>query len=633
MCGISAFFAPRPERTLAAQVGRCLDLAAHRGPDGRGLIAGRGSEVLEAGEDGAADWALGHVRLAILDLSPAGAQPMASPDRLLWLSFNGEIYNYLELRRELQGLGHVFNSASDTEVILAAYAQWGADCFGRLAGMFALVMVDLKVRRVVIARDRLGIKPLYVWTSSRGAALVSEPKQLYAFEGFNPRANRRQVMDFLVDGVLGHEPDQCFFSGVHPLPPGHWLAWPLGQMPILDAAQRYWAPERRARPMTWKQAVEAVGATFNAVLAQHLRSDVPVGSCLSGGVDSSAVVGAAGRMLGGPVHTFSSCFDDAACNEQPYIDAVNRHLPTVPHKVFPDEDGVLADLDDLVYHQDEPMASFSPHAQWCVMRQARQSAVPVLLDGQGGDEALMGYRKYAWFRLRELLARGCVGQAAQHAGQLLAHGDRGVMRLSLGQRYLPSWARREVDLLGGMLRPEWRGARRRVWAERMAGVRAMHEHQWADFIWWSLPVLLRYEDRNSMAHAVEGRVPLVDHRFIELCLSLPEEFIFRRGRTKRLLVDALPGDLPAEVIARRDKMGFDVPQAAWLRGRLGQALAERMRRSERLDQIIDAGAATDAMQRLQRGDKRVDVGLMVRLASLAMWLDRFQVDVPASGRA
>lgn len=625
MCGISAFFAHKPEPGLAARVERSLDLAAHRGPDGRGIIAGRGSKVLADPQEGPADWVLGHLRLAILDLSPAGAQPMASADGQLWIVYNGEVYNHQALRQELEALGHRFITRTDTEVVLAAYSQWGQAATARLQGMFALVLVDLGARLVLAARDRLGIKPLYLWPGPGGTTLVSEPKQLAAFEGFQAKADRQQVVDFLVDGLVGHEPDRCFFDGVIPLPPACQLVWPLGQAPDPDQRRTYWQPPAQRSNMIWSEAVHRTGELFREAVAGHLVADVAVGSCLSGGVDSSSVVGVAGQLRQGPLHTFSSCSTQARYDEQTYIDAVNAAGGHTPHKVFPDQEGLAAAFDDLVYHQDEPFASLSLYAQWRVMASARQAGVPVLLDGQGGDEALCGYRKYLVFNLRSLMAQRRWGAALTHAANVMLRGDRGLWRLSRGRRYLPGWANREDQSIRSLLRPQWQGLHRRVWQERMAGRPSLRDHQWADMAWWSLPALLRYEDRNSMAHSVEARVPLVDHRFLEHCLSLPDDYFFRRGQSKRVLVEALGPALPPLVAERRSKMGFEVPQALWLRGAAGRMLQGRVAESVRLAEVVDSPRAAQAFTVYAQGRAPYGHWFLVRLASLAAWLERFKV--------
>ena len=259
------------------------------------------------------------------------------------------------------------------------------------------------------------------------------------------------------------------------------------------------------------------------------------------------------------------------------------------------------------------------------MRLARENSVPVLLNGQGGDEALCGYRKFAFFHLRQLLARRRLFAAARHGLDSLIYGDRQLFQFWQGTRYAPRWVKRRYDPVGDLLRPQWKSMRRSAWKSKMQGITELHEHQWADLRHWSLPVLLRYQDRNSMAHSVEARVPMVDHEFVEFALTLPNESFFKRGMTKRVLVEALGDCLPASLRKRRTKLGFDTPQARWLKGRLGEQFEDRVRSCDRLEPILDREAACRAFQQYRHGSPRIPHFLLFRLTCLAVWLDRFQV--------
>jgi asparagine synthase (glutamine-hydrolysing) len=261
------------------------------------------------------------------------------------------------------------------------------------------------------------------------------------------------------------------------------------------------------------------------------------------------------------------------------------------------------------------------------MRAARREGVPVLLDGQGGDEVLCGYRKYAFFYLRHLFFQRKYFEAAQHMLDLLTKGDRGLLDWRRGVRYLPQYFRKRRDNIVDLLRPAWKQMARRVWAQRMKEVRALHEHQLGDLIHWSLPALLRYEDRNSMAHSIETRLPFLDYRFVEYCLGLSESFFFRRGRTKRVLVEALGNLLPESVRDRRTKMGFETPSEVWMEGQLGEFLEKRVRSSARLPSILDPAAAGSIFLRYRNGERTYSDSALFRIGALAVWLDIFRVDV------
>ena len=623
MCGISVLATQRAHPGLWEQAAGMLALIPHRGPDGEGLQAGNSETTVDP--DGAATWVLGHRRLAILDLSDAGLQPMSRDQGQLWITYNGEVYNYVELARQLQQHGHVFTTGTDTEVILAAYQQWGTDFLARLRGMFALVLVDLRRQQMVAARDRLGIKPLYVWQTPDGVAMVSEPKQLTALPEFTPRLNRQLAIDYLCDGVLGHEPAQSLFQDVVPLEPGTYLTWQLGQRPQIESRRPFWDPSRCTMERRWADAVGEIRSRFHRSVELRLRSDVEVGTCLSGGLDSSSIVGVAARTFGAQMKTFSVCNDDPRISEERYVDDVNTHCKTQGVKLRLAIGEALDNFEEFIYHQDEPVFSLSQYAEFAIMRLAREHGVTVLLNGQGGDEALCGYRKYVFFYLRHLIKRGRIDQALAHVARTALRGDRQLLQIWQGTRYAPNWLRRRYDPTDGILLPDVQAQRRSAWKQRMRGAVNMHDYQWADLRYFSLPVLLRYQDRNSMAHGIEARVPMVDHEFVELALTLPEPYFFRRGMTKRLLVDAVGDAIPPSLIKRRTKLGFDTPQQTWIRGRLGTRLRELASGSERLRCLVDRTAVGRTFDAYRNGDRRIPHFVLFRLACLAVWLERFRV--------
>ncbi len=628
MCGIAGYFSSSlPDHAHRKYFPEVVERVRHRGPDDTGTVYGSLSDSLLAAEDARVRWALGHTRLSILDLSSQGHQPMPDASNRVWLTYNGEVYNYLELRDELKQRGHVFHTATDTEVILASWQEWGEECVTHFTGMFAFILVDLRKQCVFIARDRLGIKPLYLWQHGKTTVLVSEPKQLLAIPEFSPRINRQIVVDFLIDGVLEHDPGECCYAQVHRFAPGHTLVWDLSGQPEVLRAKRYWDPERTTSAMSWGAATERFGEIFRSSIAWRLRSDVTVGSCLSGGLDSSSIVGVSSREQGVSLKTISSCWHNSPADEQEYIDAVNKHCASEAVKVFPSEDELLSDLDQLVYQQDEPFGSLSIFAQWRVMQTAKAAGVTVLLDGQGGDECLCGYMKYSHLYLRELLSRGRLLRATVHAANMGTRGDKRLFDWRLGQRYLPQPLRGLTPPPEVLLLAKWKKLSRHIWRQRMGQTRGLHEYQWADFTQWSLPALLRYEDRNSMAHGVEARVPFVDHRLVELCLRLPEEFFFRGGMTKRLLTTAMGDTLPELVRNRRSKLGFETPQDALLKGKVGQHLASRLSKNDRLGSLVDLAQLTDAFTAYREGRGTMTGAVLFRFLSVGLWLERMNVEM------
>jgi asparagine synthase (glutamine-hydrolysing) len=629
MCGISAMFTKAPDESIARTVMSSMEIARHRGPDGSGAIFGLDQHLWRDEEQVAPNWGIGHVRLAILDTSSAGHQPMSYCNEAIWITYNGEVYNYVELRQELARLGYPFHTGTDTEVILASYDHWGEDCVQYFRGMFAFVLVDIRRRLVFAARDRLGIKPLYFWGDSRVAMIVSEPKQLQACQQFRPVADRQQIADYLVDGVVGHNADRTFFQNVQPLPHAHTVSWTLGELPDLRKARRYWTPSTTSRQISWDDAVSETRRLFIDAVELRLRSDVPLGACLSGGIDSSSLVCTITKHFRRRICTFSTCWNDRRFDEQEFMDPVNRHCDAIPAKVFPSVDDAIREFEELVYFHDEPVGSFSQYAQYCVMRTARENGITVVLDGQGGDEALCGYRKYSFFYLRRLLSQGRLGPAVWHALSALRSGDPRLLHFHLGQRYLPTWLRTANRRLKVVFRPGWGALLQEVWSQRMRTVHSLHDHQLADLEVWSLPALLRYEDRNSMAHGLEARVPFVDHVFVEHCLTLPEGYFYRNGRSKRLLTEAMGTALPPILHSRRCKRGFDTPLPVWMQGEWGKYLEGIVGRSERIDVILNRREVTNAFREYRQGSRRFSDLDLFRIACLAHWLETFRVSVTA----
>ncbi len=426
-------------------------LMRHRGPDDEGVVlldVSDGGALVLGGPDTPDDvyasglpyapgrrtgdrtdarYAVGllHRRLSIVDLSPAGHQPMCDRDRRSWLVFNGEVYNWVELRRELESLGDTFVSASDTEVILAAYHRWGPECLSRFNGMFALALWDTRERRLFCARDRFGVKPFYYQHEDGRFAFASEPKALVLTQP-RPIAGRDEaVRDLLALDWVDHR-DTTFFDGLMQLPAAHWLSVGENGLEI----RRWWGldPARRAPggPAAWTGEFAEL---FTDAVRLRLRADVPVGSCLSGGLDSSAVVTTMARLGAGEQHTFSCAYDVPGFDERPHIDAAVAASGARPHLVVPDGADFWSVFDRLAYQQDEPTAGSGLYSQWKVMELAHRAGLKVLLDGQGGDETLAGYFRYLPIALRDRLARGDVAGFARGfgdvAGRLGArHHDR-----------------------------------------------------------------------------------------------------------------------------------------------------------------------------------------------------------------
>ncbi len=530
--------------------------------------------------------ALGFRRLAILDLSPAGHQPMPSRDGRCWLIFNGEVYNYIELRRELAGVGHEFHTGTDSEVILAAYREWGPECLSRFNGMWAIAIWDADKRMLFLARDRFGVKPLYIVDSVGTFAFGSEIKALLTAGAVGFRPSPRAVASYIAQGRSpSHTNGETFFEGVRSLPAAHHAL--VSHDSILY--KRYWSLPLDAGQTTDqdpKAKTRDYKELFTDAVRLRLRADVPVGTCLSGGVDSSSIVAVAGRLmqtdhavslerLGEHQQTFSAVYSTAGrWNERAHIERVLERTGAAGNSVQPTPERLWDDLQRLVWHQDEPFQSTSIFAQWCVMDLANQRGVTVLLDGQGADEVLGGYRPYS-VRIAELLRAGRILRAVMAASD--ARKVAGMNPVALFGKALA--VQLPVTLLRGLS-----GARVRQ-AAKTSGLQSDVEAHLSDgthsqeepytdqrnlsrhlerLIEESLPDLLRYEDRNSMAFSIEARVPFLDYRLVEYAFTQVSSLRIHRGWTKWVQRMAVRDLLPQEIVWRRDKVGFETPEAQWL---------------------------------------------------------------------
>lgn len=569
MCGIAGGWWPQTAEPQVKLV-KALQAMRHRGPDDQGF---------ELYPFNPAVVGLGHSRLSIIELSAAGHQPMHSPNRRWAIVFNGEIYNYRELRTELKSLGHGFASDSDTEVLLAAWAQWGVDCLPRLTGMFAFAVLDKEATTLTCVRDAFGIKPFFYTAANGGFCFASEIPALLALLPGKPALNWQRAYDYLVHGDYDSTPD-TFYTDIHHLPPGHWLSMNLGTGQP-SAPQRWWTPSIVEQPH-WRfaDAVDQVREQFLKNVRLHLRSDVALGAALSGGIDSSAVVCAMRHVEPDlPIHTFSFIASGSDVNEEHWVDRINAHVGAIPHKVSATGAELARDLDDMICVQGEPFGSTSIYAQYRVFQLARESGITVTLDGQGADEMLAGYIGYPGQRLRSLTESGQWGEAwnfANHWAQwpgrsrMLA-GKYFASEISDGKLYkllrslngmtaLPDWIHpgplleRGVQIRKPRIRPEFDAPSRRVVDELALSLSKR-----------GLVSLLRHGDRNSMRFSIESRVPFLTIDMVELLLSMPESYLISpHGETKHVFRAAMRGIVPDDVLDRKDKIGFATPEQEWL---------------------------------------------------------------------
>jgi asparagine synthase (glutamine-hydrolysing) len=636
VCGIAGITNLDRSDVDAQALGLMGRRLAHRGPDGwgfakwgpqGGLSVSRDADALAPGFVG-----LAHRRLAILDLSAAAAQPMASPDGRLSTVHNGEIYNYLELRGQLEPTW-TFKSHGDTEVLLAAYDKWGIGCLNRFVGMFAFAILDAPRRRLVLARDFFGIKPLYYTATDKLFAFASEIGALLDLPGVSRNVNPQRLMDYLRFGHTDFD-DQTMFAAIKQLPSAHYLEIQL-DAPVgaaVPAPVRYWLlPDKRQQKsdISFDQAAAALREQFLASVNLHLRSDVPVGACLSGGIDSSSVLAAAARS-GAAMHAFSYIADDDRLNEGKWIDVAAAAAGATLHKTLAIRQDLLADLERLIAAQGEPFSSTSVYAQYRVFQLAGEAGVKVLLDGQGADELLGGYLPY--FRAATLLRQGRFGDAwrfAKRAAEIDPGAGGAILARALGL-IAPDWLH---GLARRSKRPRWLAGR---WFAKQ-GVTPMNERPSKgekDLLIWklrqdvsrlSLPMLLRYEDRNSMAFSIESRVPFLTPQIAELALSLPEDYLISDGAlTKSVFRAAMEGIAPGPILQRRDKIGFATPQDNWLLAMQDWVDGVLLDPAAKAIGAIDIQAAMEAWNAIKRCNAAVDPCVW-RWINVILWAKQMNV--------
>jgi asparagine synthase (glutamine-hydrolysing) len=668
-----------PARTIA----RMNDLLRHRGPDDEGflLVTPSASEpvplvapVACAGPDtppsavsadlpyapssGIEQWAdaeatlaLGHRRLSIVDLAPTGHQPMCSGDRRYWIVFNGEIYNHVELRVELEALGCRFRSRSDTEVILAAYATWGEKCLSRFNGMWAFAIYDTTRHELFLARDRFGIKPLYYWAAPDGTfCFGSEIKLFTAHPGWSATLNPQRAYDFMVWGLIDHT-DETLFRRVYQVRPGHCMTLQVPRF-FIEADGRVPAskwyelrPERFAG--TFDDAAHAFRERFTDAVRLHLRADVAVGSCLSGGLDSSSIVCVANRLLNeqgasAMQKSFSACADEKRFDERQWIDEVVRATGVDAQYVYPTLEDLFEEAPSITWHQDEPFSSSSIYAQWSVFRLASKGGVKVMLDGQGADELLAGYHSYfgprfagllrsrqwlqLWSEIRD--TKRIHGYSELHALMWVAN----VLLPEGARQPLRAWSKRTTS------KPAWLNLDRLGAApidpvvQAGKGVRSVDEMSRAQLTATSLQMLLHWEDRNSMAHSIESRVPFLDYRLVEFVLGLPDDFKLAQGMTKRVLRAGMSGILPDRIRDRVSKLGFATPEEVWLRERASDRFRQKMKHAVGICEGILGDGCVDMLEDMIAG-RRPFSFLAWRLICFGEWIETFGVRTGHSARA
>ena len=607
MCGIAGFINTDGRPADPQVVARMTDAIVHRGPDDSGCLV--------EGPVG-----LGSRRLSILDLSPAGHMPMESQDGTLAIVYNGEIYNFVELRAELEALGHRFRSNTDTEVILAAYSQWGPACLPRFNGMWGFAILDRRRQVLFCARDRFGVKPFHYLRARDAFVFGSEIRQLLPFLD-RRRARADLVRTFIISGICDHT-EETFFEGIEKLGGGHSLTYDL-RTHRHSIERWYELPRLDLSGMGMDDLVGEFERRFRSSVELRLRSDVRVGTCLSGGLDSSVIAAVAAGLhseRGGKerFRAVTAISTMRETDESGYAKSVVDHCGLDWVTTRPGHEEFLRHLDHAIDVQEEPFPTPSMIMQYFVMKAVREAGITVLLDGQGGDETLLGYPVYRGMYLRWLLRNRGVfpaiaGWMRFHRAGVLSVGE--MLRYYVGAESSASrfrayrWKHRY--LRGGFAMPE-------IIRRRAEASSDFFELQRLEIFRTILPSLLRYEDRNSMAWSVESRLPFLDYRLVELSCSMPADAKLHDGWSKYVLRKYAERLVPHPVAWRRSKFGFEAPDADWLRPLLPR-MREAVVASPMIAELSDPGMLGPVFDGL-------DLRSQWRLFACAKWEARNGID-------
>ena len=555
MCGISVIIDPKNKVVHENEIKNMNNLIRHRGPDGEGYYFGD-------------HFALGHRMLKITDLSVQGRQPMCYGHYVI--IHNGEIYNFKDLRKTLKKSGYEFRTMSDTEVIMAAYDKWGNDCVDHFVGMWSFVLYDMHKKTLFCSRDRFGIKPLFYAQLNNKLIIGSEIKQLKAFEDFTPKINHATAFDFLYHGKIDNVRDS-FFAGVHFLPAGHNLVYKL-QSHSYSVLQWYNINKIKSNKTSgFKKALETFNKLFTESILSHAESQLPVGACLSGGLDSTSILGVI-QKINNEVITFSSCYTQQGYNEIEYINNAIMYYGFPNHKSYPNIHELIENdlLRKIIYHQDQPILSGSFFSEYKVFEIAAANKIRIMLSGQGADEYLGGYGEFTLLNLRGLLRKGKLAGFAGAIKGTAAKQNKSIKEMltsfiifGMDIPYFNKKINKQSKAaITGCLNTKWISDH----TVRSGNMLNLSEYSSLSNLSkkalskYSLPHQLHSEDRNSMLYSIESRLPFLDHRLVEYCLSLPDNFIIRNGATKAVLREALKSVLPPWIYNRHTKLGFPGPE-------------------------------------------------------------------------
>lgn len=622
MCGIAGIVSKKEHSVQFLE--KCSELLRHRGPDDEGFLvleddrfiqlAGPDSKIPADKPIGTVNTGLVHRRLSILDLSTAGHQPMTDQEEQYAITYNGEVYNYKEIRKELENEGVGFTTDTDTEVILKAYIKWGAVCQNKFIGMWAFAILDKTRNQLFISRDRFGIKPLYYTLQHDTFAFASEMKPLLETGLASRNVSMTKLAQYLSFGTMSEARDNLF-NDILDFPPGHYGYVDLKTCHL--SIERFYT-------MPSEKTDQDFDSLFEQSINYHLRSDVPVGSCLSGGLDSTAIVTAMEGKVE-QVTSFTASFPGSAVDEKKYVDLVEGSIDK--QYCFPTSQELLRDFDKMIYHQELPIGSSSIFAQWSVMKLAAEKHIKVLLDGQGADETFGGYYNFAGIHVLELARKGKVAESKKAYADLKKNFTPAMKNATAraGYYFFPKGVqrglRKQTRLGMNFINPKYKKYLKNIPIPERGGKTFRHHSELS--LKFGMYDLLRYEDRNSMAFSIESRVPFLDHRLVEYALNLSGSEKIVEGWTKYPIRKYLEGKQPNELVFRKDKIGFATPQEEWKK-----ELAAEMKQYFSETRIPDFFHKDYILELCEKENlSNSDLSEFFRLYSVLKWVEIFEVEI------
>jgi asparagine synthase (glutamine-hydrolysing) len=615
MCGIAGIYSRYNNKLNQTTVQQLIQAIGHRGPDGDGIYEAK-------------HIVLGQKRLAIIDLSDNGRQPMVVDNGNYSITFNGEIYNYQELRKELEQAGYTFYSDTDTEVILHSYREWGKDCLHRFNGMWAFALWDNRKKELFCARDRFAVKPFHYWYDGNTFIFCSEIKGLLRHPYIKPRQNEQAIYDFIIYGRVNHT-NETFFKDIYQLPGAHYCV--VSERGL--EKYRYWdISEDNQFCGNAEEAANEFYRIFEDAVKLRFRSDVEVASCLSGGLDSSSIVCVADKLIksgqlqtGHKLNTFSLAFDYEKFDERKWIKIVRGETDINSHFTIPKEDELLENLNHLLYTQEEPFGSTSIFGQYMVMKLIHENGIKVTLDGQGSDEMLAGYLAYADSYFADFVRTNNEQELYE---QVEIYCKKHNLTPSIAVERAKKFAEtgkmgRHIEVNSKYLNEDFATSfyKEMVLPKKFDSM--LQNQLYQDLLITSIPALLRYADRNAMAFSIESRLPFLDYRLVEFIFSLPADMKIHDSVTKVILRKAMHGTIPEQIENRQDKMGFVTPEAVWFREGL-KDIFEQIIFSESFAarNIFDISVVQKEWEDYKAG-VRNDSFLIWRVVSVEMWMRMF----------